>query len=76
MIKDPTTHLGYGYHDYLMALHYLIDTNQIQEEVVVVPKEGERPEHTFVFFQFEDNPNDVWNKEVVNKFIAEFAKAK
>lgn len=76
LIKDPVSGVGYGYHEYLMALHYLIETDQIQEEVVRVPKSGNRPYHVFVFLQFPDNPNDDWNRAVVNKFIAEFAKKK
>lgn len=76
LIKDPETGVGYGYHEYLMALHYLIDSGQIEEEVVSVPKAGKRPYHKFVFLQFPDNPNEDWNRGVVNKFIADFAKAK
>lgn len=74
LIKDPTTRLGYPYHDYLMALHYLIDTGQIEEQVVSVPKLGERPYHKFVFLQFADNPNEEWNRTEVNKWIANFNK--
>jgi len=77
LIKDPTTGKGYGYHEYLMALHYLIDSEQIEQEVVSVPKSGSRPYHKFVFLQFPDNPsNDDWNRGEVNKWIANFNKAK
>lgn len=74
LIKDPNTGIGYGWHEYLMALQYLIDSSQIEQEVVKVPKSGERPEHVFVFLQFPDNPNDDWNRNVINKWIADFAK--
>lgn len=76
MIKDPVTNMGYPYHEYLMALHYLIDSGQVEQAVVSVPKEGKRPYHKFVFLQFADNPNDDWNRTEVNKWIANFAKKK
>ena len=76
LIKDPVTARGYGYHEYIMALHYLIDSDQIQQEVVSVPKSGDRPYHKFVFLQFADNPNEDWNRDVVNNWIANFKKAK
>lgn len=73
-MKDPTTDKGYPYHEYLMALHYLIDSGQVFQEEVAVPKLGERPYHKFVFLQFADNPNEDWNRREVNKWIANFAK--
>lgn len=76
LIKDPTTHIGYPYHEYLAALHYLIDSGQIEEEAVSVPKLGDRPYHKFVFLQFPGNPNEDWNRTEVNKWIANFAKKK
>lgn len=76
LIKDPATGLGYGYHEYLMALHYLIESGQITQEEVVVPKTGKRPYHKFVFLQFPDNPNEDWNRGEVNKWIANFEKKK
>lgn len=74
LIKDPETNLGYPYHEYLMALHYLIDSGQIQEDVVSVPKSGDRPYHKFVFLSFPDNPNEEWNAREVNKWIANWNK--
>jgi hypothetical protein len=59
-----------------MALHYLIDSGQIEEEAISVPKNGDRPYHKFVFLQFADNPNEDWNRNEVNKWIANFAKKK
>jgi hypothetical protein len=76
MIKDPTTNIGYPYHEYLMALHYLIDSGQITQEEVSVPKNKDRPYHKFVFLQFPDNPNEDWNRGEVNKWIANFNKKK
>lgn len=76
LIKDPVTQMGYGYHDYLCALQYLIDSKQIEEAVVSVPKFGKRPYHKFVFLQFPDNDNEEWNTREVNKWIANFAKKK
>lgn len=76
LIKDPATGVGYGYHEYLMALQYLIDTDQIEQEVVKVPKTKDRPYHIFAFLQFPGNPNEDWNRNVVNKWIADFAKKK
>lgn len=76
LIKDPTTGIGYPWHEYLMALQYLIDTGQILELEVSVPKTKNRPYHKFVFLCFPDNPNEEWNAGEVNKWIANFAKGK
>jgi len=76
MMKDPSTGFGYPYHEYLMALHYLIDSGQIEQEEVSVPKVGKRPYHKFVFLQFAANPNEDWNRGEVNKWIANFTKKK
>jgi hypothetical protein len=75
-IKDPATDKGYPYHEYLMALHYLIESGQIIEQEVSVPKLGDRPYHKFVFLCFPNNPNEDWNRTEVNKFIASWAKKK
>jgi hypothetical protein len=76
LIKDPVTGRGYGYHEYIMALHYLIDSGQVEQEVVSVPKTDKRPYHKFVFLQFADNPNEDWNRAVVNNWIATWNKKK
>lgn len=76
LIKDPATGQGYGYHEYIMALHYLIDSGQIEQEVISVPKEKDRPYHKFAFLQFADNPNEDWNRDVVNKWVANWRKQK
>lgn len=75
-IKDPLTDKGYPWHEYLMALHYLIDSGQIVEEVVSVPKEKDRPYHKFVFLCLPDNPNEEWNRREINKFVANWRKQK
>lgn len=76
LIKDPVTNKGYPYHEYLMALHYLIESGQIVQQEIAVPKTGKRPYHKFVFLCFPDNPNEEWNAREVNKWIANFAKQK
>lgn len=77
LIKDPETSIGYAYHEYLMALHYLIESKQIEQAEVNVPAiKDKRPFHNFVFLQFPDNPNEDWNRNEVNKWIASFNKAK
>lgn len=76
LVKNNVSQYNYKYHEYLMALHYLLDSGQIEQEVVTVPKTESRPYHKFVFLQFPDNPNEDWNKREVNKFIANFAKKK
>ena len=76
LVKNEASQFNYPYHEYLMALQYLIDSGQINQEVVSVPKEGKRPYHKFVFLQFPDNPNDDWNKTEVNKWIANWNKNK
>lgn len=76
VIKDPTTDRGYPWHEYIMALHYLIESGQVVEEIVGVPKEGKRPYHKFVFLCLPENDNDEWNKREVNKFVANWRKQK
>lgn len=74
VIKDQNTGKGYAWHEYLMALQYLIESDQVIEEQVSVPKTKDRPYHKFVFLCLPDNPNEDWNREEVNKWIANFNK--
>lgn len=76
LVKSPGQEFNYPYHEYLMALQYLIDSEQVIQEEVSVPKNGDRPYHKFVFLQFADNPNEDWNKKEVNKWIANFNRKK
>lgn len=77
LIKDPATGVGYPYHEYIMALQYLIDSGQIEEKIEEVPElKDKRPYHKFVFLCFPNNPNDDWNRGVINNWIASFNKKK
>lgn len=76
VIKDPGTDKGYAWHEYLMALQYLIDSGQIVEEQVSVPKTNKRPYHKFVFLCLPENDNEEWNAREVNKWIANWNKKK
>lgn len=76
VIKDHSTDRGYPWHEYLMALHYLISSGQVLEEEVSVPKNGDRPYHKFVFLCLPDNDNEEWNRREVNKWIAKWNKKK
>lgn len=76
LAKNQGSEFNYPYHQYLMALQYLIDSGQVEEAIVSVPKEGKRPYHKFVFLQLPDNPNDDWNRQEVNKWIANWHKKK
>lgn len=76
VIKDPQTGTGYAWHDYIMALQYLIDTEQIVEEQMEVAKTKARPYHKFVFLCLADNPNEDWNQREVNKWVANFKPSK
>lgn len=76
LMKDPMTGLGYPWHDYLMTLQYLIDSDQIEQQIESVPKVGKRPYHKFVFLQFPDNNNEDWNRNEINKWIANWNKKK
>ena len=76
-MKDPTTGQGYGTHEYLMSLQYLIDTGVVQEYEVSVPEiKKKRPFHKFVFLCIPGNPNEEWNSKAVNNWIAQFEKKK
>lgn len=74
LAKNAGSEFNYPYHEYLMALQYLIDTGQVLEMVETIPKSGKRPFHRFVFLCLPDNPNEDWNKEEVNKWIANWNK--
>lgn len=76
LVKNPGSEFNYPYHQYLMSLQYLIDSGQVVELEVSVPKAGKRPYHKFVFLCLPENDNEEWNAREVNKFIADFAKAK
>jgi hypothetical protein len=75
-VKDPMSGKGYAWHEYLMALQWLIDTKRVEESVVSVPKTGKRPYHKFVFLGLPDNPNEEWNAREVNKWIDNFSTKK
>lgn len=77
VIKDPTSDKGYSWHDYLMALQWLIDTGAIVEDIVAVPAvKNKRPAHTFVCLGLPNNDNEEWNAREINKWIAQFEKKK
>lgn len=76
VIKDPSTDKGYPWHDYIAALNYLIESDQVIEMEVDVPASGERPYHKFVFLCLPDNDNEEWNSREVNKWIATWNKQK
>lgn len=76
LAKSTGTDFNYHWHDYLMALQYLIDTEQIEEHVISVPQTKKRPYHKFVFLCFKDNPNEEWNNREVNNWIANWERKK
>ncbi len=76
LVKNNGTEFNYHWHEYLMALQYLIDSGQIEEQVISVPKSLKRPYHKFVFLCFPDNPNEEWNSREVNNWIANWEKNK
>lgn len=74
LVKNTGTEFNHKWHDYIMALQYLIDSGQVEEQVVSVPKTKKRPYHKFVFLCIQDNPNEEWNSREVNKWIANWEK--
>lgn len=76
LVKNNATEFNYCWQDYLMSLQYLIDSGQIEELVVSVPKTKKRPYHKFAFLCLPDNPNEEWNAREVNKWIANWEKNK
>jgi hypothetical protein len=74
LVKNTATEFNHKWHDYIMALQYLIDSGQVEEQVITVPKTNKRPYHKFVFLCIADNPNEEWNSREVNKWIANWEK--
>lgn len=75
-MKDPTSGKGYPAHEYLMTMQYLIDSGQVVEETISVPKTPKRPFHRFIFLGLPENDNQEWNARAVNKWIADFESHK
>jgi hypothetical protein len=75
-IKNQGSDHNYLYHDYICTLQSLIDSGQLLEEIVSVPKTGKRPYHKFVFLCLPGNPNEEWNAREINKWIERFGKNK
>lgn len=78
VIKDPATGKGYPWHEYLMALQYLVDTGKVVEGTISVPevKALKRPYHKFVFLGLPGNPNEEWNAREINKWLDKFSNKK
>lgn len=78
LIKDPVTNFGFKMHEYVMSIQYLIDSKQVDVEVIDMPATKKRPAHKFMFIGLPENAdqNQEWNARVVNKWIADFEKLK
>ena len=76
VVKDPMTNTGYQWHEYIMALQWLIDMGKVEEFEVSVPKTKKRPYHKFVFIGLPGNPNEEWNAREINKWIDNFSTKK
>jgi hypothetical protein len=77
-MKDATSGQGYPLHEYLMSVQYLIDNGEVVEEVISVPKAGERPFQRFVFLGLPENAdkNELWNTKAVDRWISNWGKTK
>lgn len=77
-IRDPKTGAGEPMHEYLMTLQYLIDTGQLVQEIVSLPKTPKRPYHKFLFLCLPENAevNQEWNAKQINSWIARFESNK
>ncbi len=74
MVKNEASQFNYPWHEYLMALQYLLDTGQVEQHEIAVPKAGKRPYHKFAFLCLPGNDNEEWNAREVNNWIAGMAK--
>ena len=90
-VKDPTSGLGYGWHEYINAVQHLLDDGTIVQDVIDVPaktksiitKKGKqktkvlRPAHKFAFLCLPENAeqNGEWNAKAINKWIADVEAA-
>lgn len=75
-MKDATTGQGYPWHVYLMTRQYLVDSGQIVEDVVSVPKTKGRPFHRFVFMGLPGNDNEEMNAKEINNWLAQWTNRK
>jgi len=78
LVKNAGSQFNYPYHEYLMALQYLVDSKQVEEQIEVIEKDKKtkRPRHVYVFYQSPDNPNEDWNKKIINNWVANWNKKK
>lgn len=74
--KNSAIDYNYPYHVYICTLQSLIDSGEIQEQEVSVPKLKDRPYHRFVFLCFDGNPNEDWNAKEVQKWITNWENNK
>lgn len=76
-VCNPGIDHNYLQHEYIATLQYLINTKQVLEQKVVVPKDGGREEKIFNFLCLPENDeaSDDWNKAEVDKFIASWDSA-
>lgn len=77
-IKDPVTNQGYGWHEYITTLEFMIDNGEIVQEVIDVPGvKKKRPPHKFAFLCLPENNengvNEEMNAKAVSKWIDDFA---
>lgn len=81
MVKAPGDENTYPWHEYLMALQWLIDTGRVIEYEIDVPeskKKNGNPYHKFVFLGIatNDEVNEEWNTKEVQKWLDTFEKSK
>lgn len=77
LFKSQQSDYNYRWHDYLMALQYLIDSKQVITETITVPEiKNKRPYHKFVFLSFPTNLDKDWNKTEVENWKKNFTTKK
>lgn len=74
VVLDPAGTNGYLIHDFICSLYVLEQQEDIKKYSISVPKEKNRPAHTFEFYTFLDHQK--FGQDAVNDFKKQFEKKK
>lgn len=75
-MKDPATNVGYPFHEYLMAVHYMIEKGSIEKYEIKVKKTKKVPERTFEFLTLPENLDKQFGQAAVDEWVKSYTTTK